>query len=137
MSITYRVVKVKNPKNPDVAYYAGRAVKTSDYEFDDIAEDIALQSTVSKADAVAVLTALKPLIKKALLAGRRVVLPDLGAFQVGINGKCYPAEALTDKEFSPSSMIKGHKVHFRMEPKLKKEIALGFQLKRISSEWMP
>ena len=136
MAIPYRVVKTKNPKDRDNEYFAGRAIKTSDYNFDDIADDIASQSTVSKADAMAVLTALKPLMKKALLAGRRVVLPELGAFQIGINGKCYPQAALTDEEFSPSSMIKGHRVHFRINPQLKKEVAMGFQLKRVSSEWM-
>ena len=136
MAIPYRVVKTKNPKDRDKDYFAGRAVKSSDYDFDEISDDIASQSTVSKADAMAVLTALKPLMKKALLAGRRVVLPELGAFQIGINGKCYPAIALEDKEFSPSSMIKGHRVHFRINPQLKKEVAMGFQLKRVSSEWM-
>ena len=32
MAITYKVVKVKNPKGADgVDFYAGRSVKTSDY----------------------------------------------------------------------------------------------------------
>ena len=35
MAITYKVVKVKNPKGADgVDFYAGRAVKTSDYSRD-------------------------------------------------------------------------------------------------------
>ena len=32
MAITYKVVKCRNPKYPEVDYYNGRAVKTGDYE---------------------------------------------------------------------------------------------------------
>jgi hypothetical protein len=65
-----------------------------------------------------------------------VVLQDLGAFHIGIHGKCFPREAVADKEFSPSSKIKGHRIIFRPEVKLKKEIALAIQYKRVSSEEM-
>ena len=33
MSIAYKVVKYRNPKNPEVDYFHGVAVKTSDYDF--------------------------------------------------------------------------------------------------------
>ena len=52
MAITYKVVKVKNPKGADgVDFYAGRAVKTSDYSFDELMEDIESSTTVTEADA--------------------------------------------------------------------------------------
>ena len=137
MSVNYAVKKCKNPNGVEgVNYYSCRAIKANDYDFEELAKDISLATTVTKPDAQAVLGVIKLFITKALLAGRRVVLPELGAFQIGINGKCYPAIALEDKEFSPSSMIKGHRVHFRINPQLKKEVAMGFQLKRVSSEWM-
>jgi nucleoid DNA-binding protein len=132
MPITYKVTKCRNPKYPDDNYYTGRAVKTGDYSFEDIAEI----TTVTKADAMAVLAAMRPKIKKALLAGQLVVLNDLGAFVIGIRGKSYNAATLTDEEFLPASYIKGWSLRFQPEVRLKKEIAKDFKLKRISSDAM-
>ena len=134
MAINYAVKKVRNPKNPDADFYHGRAVKTSDYDFEDLAADVQMSTTVTEADVLGVLRAMKGYIVKALLNGRVVVLNDIGRFQIGLKGKCYPAEVLQQKDFSPSSMIKGHRVVFRPEPKLKSAIASGITLKRISSE---
>ena len=133
--INYAVKKTKNPKGAEgVSYFHAKAIKTSDYTFEDLAEDINNSTTVTQADALAVLRSMKPFITRALLGGQVVVLNDLGRLQVGIQGKCYPEEALADDEFSPSSMIKGHKILFRPEVKLKSAIKSGFALKRISSE---
>lgn len=135
--ITYAVKKTRNPKGDESTdYFAGRAIKTGEYTFNDLAADINNSTTVTKADAMAVLASVKPFITKALLNGQVVVLQDIGRFQVTLQGKCYPAEALTDKEFAPASMIKSHRILFRPEAKLKKEVAMGLQLKRISSSAM-
>ena len=136
MPITYKVAKCRNPRNPDVDYYKGTAVKTGDYSFDDLAEDIALATTCTKGDILAVLASIKPFITKALLNGNRVVLNDLGAFHISVQGKCYPKEILSAEDFSPSAQIKGHRIVFRPEVNLKKEVAKGFKLQRISSEAM-
>ena len=138
MAITYKITKVKNPKGETGKVYCHAvAVKTSNYEFDELAEDIAQSTTVTKADAVAVLTSMKPFIQRALLNGRRVVLQDLGALVMSMSGKCYPEEALADKEFSPSSMIKGYRIRFQPEAKLKKAVIPNVKLQRISSDMMP
>ena len=136
MPITYKVAKCRNPKNPDVDFFKGTAVKTGDYSFDDLAEDIALATTCTKGDILAVLASIKPFITKALLNGNRVVLNDLGAFHISVQGKCYPREVMAQEDFSPSSMIKSHRVVFRPEVTLKKDIAKRFKLQRISSEAM-
>ena len=136
MSINYKVSKCINPKNRDAEYYSGKAVKTGEYTFDNLAEDINNSTTVTQADALAVLRSMKSFITKALLAGQRVVLNDLGSLQIGLRGKCYPAAALQDDEFMPSSMIKGHTFRFRPEVKLKKNLGKGFKLQRLSSEAM-
>jgi predicted histone-like DNA-binding protein len=135
--ITYAVKKTRNPKGIEgTDYFAGRAIKTGEYSFSDLAEDINNSTTVTKADAMAVLASIKPFVTKALLSGQVVVLQDLGRLQVTLQGKCYPREALADKEFSPSAMIKGHKILFRPEAKLKQSVAAGIALKRVSSEAM-
>ena len=137
MSIAYKVVKCRNPKNPDVDHFHGVAVKNSNYDFEDLADDIALATTCTKGDIMAVLASIKPFITKALLAGRRVVLNDLGAFIMGVRGKCYNAERMATEDFSPSAMIKGWTLKFQPEVKLKKSLGEGFSLKRVSSEVMP
>ena len=74
MAIVYAVTKCKNPKYPDAEYLSCKSRNTGTYDFDDLAEDIAESTTVTKADAMAVLGAIRPKIKKALLNGQRVVL---------------------------------------------------------------
>lgn len=139
MSVNYAVRKTKNPsKNAveGVQYFAGRAVKTSDYTFEDLANDINDSTTVTRADAMAVLGSIKPFVTRALLAGQAVVLQDLGRLQIGLRGKCYSQDAMAASDFSPSAMITGHRVVFRPEVKLKADIAGKLSLKRISSEAM-
>ena len=65
-----------------------------------------------------------------------VVLDDLGRFQVTLQGKCYSQDVMAASDFSPSAMIKGHKIVFRPDAALKKEVAKDFKLQRISSEAM-
>lgn len=135
--ITYAVKKTKNPKGIEgTTYYAGRAIKTGEYTFEDLATDINNSTTVTKADAMAVLASVKPYVIRALLAGQVVVLQDIGRFQVTLRSKCYSEDAMAADDFSPSSKIKGHRIIFRPEAKLKKEVAAGVALKRISSEAM-
>ena len=135
--ITYAVKKTKNPKGIEgTNYYAGRAIKTGEYTFDDLATDINNSTTVTKADAMAVLASVKPYVIRALLAGQVVVLQDIGRFQVTLRSKCYSQDAMAAEDFSPSSKIKGHRITFRPEAKLKKEVAAGVALKRIASEAM-
>ena len=137
MAITYAVRKIKNPNGEQgVNYFAGKFVKTSDYTLDEMAQDIDSSTTVTEADVTAVLKAFKKQIQKALLAGRRVVLNDLGALQISLRGRCYDAATMADEEFSPSSYFKGVNVGFRPDAKLIKNLRANYQLKRISSEAM-
>ena len=137
MAITYAVRKIKNPNGEQgVNYFAGKFVKTSDYTLDEMAQDIDSSTTVTEADVTAVLKAFKKQIQKALPAGRRVVLNDLGALQISLRGRCYDAATMADEEFSPSSYIKGINVGFRPDAKLIKNLRANYQLKRISSEAM-
>ena len=133
MSVTYAVRKCKNPgKNAveGVTYYACRSIKLDDYTFDELAEDISFSTTVTKPDAQAVLAVIKPYITKALLAGRAVVLEDLGRFQISLQSKCFSQDAMAASDFSPSAQIKGHRIIFRPEVALNKEIASKLSLVR-------
>ena len=137
MSINYKVSKCKNPVKNAVEgtqYYSCKASKVSDYTFSELADDISTATTVTRSDALAVLSSIKPFIKNALLGGRRVVLNDLGSFVIGIRSKCFSQDAMAASDFSPSAQIKGYHINFRPEVELKKEIAAQVSYKRITPE---
>ena len=136
MPITYAVKKVSNPKNRDVDYFHGQAIKTGELTLDKLAKRINNSTTVTQADCRAVLVSMKDHIIEALTEGQVVVLDDLGRFQVTLQGKCYNAERMATEDFSPSAMIKSHKIVFRPDVALKKAVAADFSLKRVSSEAM-
>ena len=136
MPITYAVKRVKNPKYPEMDYFHGQAIKTGELTLEKLAKRINNSTTVTQADCRAVLVSMKDHIAEALTEGQVVVLDDLGRFQVTLQGKCYNAETMAGEEFAPSSFIRGHKIVFRPDAALKKEVAKDFKLKRISSDAM-
>lgn len=138
MAITYKVVKMKNPNGTSGTLYAGdRAVKTGDYSFDDLADDIQYSTTVTKADVVAVLTAAQHYIKQGLLAGQRVVLDELGALQVQLKTRVFAQAAISQDGFDPSSYIENVNVRFRPNISLIKQVRAEASVKRLSSTLMP
>ena len=136
MPITYAVKKVRNPKYPEMDYFHGQAIKTGELTMEKLAKRINNSTTITQADCYAVLKSMKDHVIEALTEGQVVVLEDLGRFQVSLQGKCYNEETLTDPEFKPAEMIKGHKIVFRPDPALKRDVKKDFKLKRISSEAM-
>ena len=137
MAITYKVVPCSNPAGAEgTDYAADRAVKTGDYTFKELAEDIQFATTVTKADVVATLTAAKEYIKKGLLAGQRVVLDELGALQVGLKSRCFPQSALTADDFDPSTYIDNANIKFRPESELIKYVRASYTVKRVPSDLM-
>ena len=136
MPITYAVKKVRNPKNPDANYFHGAAIKAGELTMEKLAKRINNSTTITQTDCYAVLKSMKDHIAEALTEGLVVVLDDLGRFQVTLQGKCYPEEMLTSVDFKPSEMIKGHRIVFRPDPRLKEEVSKEFKLQRISSEAM-
>ena len=137
MPITYAVKKVKNPKGIEgTQYFHGQAIKTGELTMDKLARRINNSTTVTQGDCYAVLKSMKEHIIEALTEGQVVVLDDLGRFQITIQGKCYSQDMMAASDFSPSAMIRGHKIVFRPDAALKKEVARDFKLQRISSEAM-
>ena len=137
MPITYAVKKVKNPNGIEgTNYFHGQAIKTGELTMDKLARRINNSTTVTQGDCYAVLKSMKEHIIEALTEGQVVVLDDLGRFQITLQGKCYSQDMMAASDFSPSAMIKGHKIVFRPDAALKKEVARDFKLQRISSEAM-
>ena len=137
MPITYAVKKVKNPNGIEgTNYFHGQAIKTGELTMDKLARRINNSTTVTQTDCRAVLLSMKDHIIEALTEGQVVVLDDLGRFQITIQGKCYSQDMMAASDFSPPAMIRGHKIVFRPDAALKKEVARDFKLQRISSEAM-
>ena len=136
MPITYAVKKIRNPKFPETDYFHGAAVKTGELTLEKLAKRINNSTTVTQTDCRAVLLGMKEHIIEALTEGQVVVLDDLGRFQVTLQGKSYNAETMADEEFKPADYIKGHRIVFRPDTRLKEEVRKEFKLKRISSDAM-
>ena len=135
MPITYQIVGCTNPRGAQgVDYATNRAVKTGDYDFKSLAEDIQFATTVTKADIVAVLTAAKEFIKTHLLQGQRIVLEEIGALQANLQSKCFAQSVIPAESFDPSSYIKKVGIRFRPEADLLKYVRTNKQLKRVPSE---
>ena len=135
MPITYHIVGCSNPKGAEgVDYATNRAVKTGDYDFKSLAEDIQFATTVTKADVVAVLTAAKEFIKTHLLQGQRIVLEEIGALQANLQSKCFAQSVIPAESFDPSSYIKKVGIRFRPEADLLKYVRTNKELKRVPSE---
>lgn len=82
----YVVLAKKNPIDQSVKFYAAPD-KTTPITIDTITQRIEKRTTVSSADAKAVLDALEYEIKEALIEGHSVRLGDLGTFRVTIQGE--------------------------------------------------
>lgn len=137
MAITYAVKKIKNPNGIEgTEYFHGQAIKTGELTMEKLAKRINNSTTVTQSDCYAVLKSMKDHIIEALTEGQVVVLDDLGRFQVSLQGKCYSRDTMAASDFSPASMIKGHRIVFRPDVELKKAVAMDFSLKRVSSEAM-
>ena len=135
MAINYNVAKCKNPNGAEgVDYFSCKARKTSDYTFKELAQDINNSTTVTKADAMAVLASMKPFIANALLGGRRVVLDDLGSLVISVRSKCFTKADMQESDFVPSAKIKGYGIIFRPEVDLKKDIAKSMRYQIVASE---
>ncbi len=119
MAIYYKVGARKNPLTQEVRYY-GSAVKMGTVKIDELAEEMAQESTVTRHDVLGVLSSLQQHIMQHLAQGHSVRLGDLGSFYVTLHG--YGA---TNKDDYDASLLKGIRVHFRRSPYLQRNIALG------------
>lgn len=108
-AVSYSVVKRSNPLDPDAApkYYA-QAQSSGCMEIREMANRIQQTCTVTRADVMAVLTALEDVIMEALAGGEIVRLAELGAFQIGLSG-----EGADKAEDYDPSFIRKARINFR------------------------
>lgn len=108
-TVSYSVVKRNNPLDREaVAKFYAQAQANGHVEIREMADRIQKTCTVTRADVMAVLTALEDVIMEALQGGEIVRLADLGTFQIGLSG-----EGADTEEQYEASMIKKARINFR------------------------
>lgn len=87
-ALTYSVVERKDPKNPDVEgkYYA-QAQARGEAGIRELSQRIQQMCTVTRADVLAVLTALEDVIADSLANGEIVRLGELCSLRVSLSGE--------------------------------------------------
>jgi predicted histone-like DNA-binding protein len=119
MAILYEVKERKNPQTPGVpGKYYPAVVRTQTITFNALTKEIAARSTVSKADAAAVLYSLEELIIEHLKNSNGVRLGSLGTIYPTLTGKGAPSVA----EFNAGEHIDGVRVRFLPAKALKDEV---------------
>ena len=93
-------------------YYPVAVLVAKPAGIDEVAEQIAESSTVSKADIAAVLTALPAVMARIMNSGRSVRLDNIGTFRYTINARKGGQE--TEKKVTASD-IQGTRIRFLPE----------------------
>ena len=85
MSVNYKSVPKKNPGNQAApAKYYAQVVSSGDMTLRQVAQQIALISTVSTADTLAVLENFLQVVPTALAEGKIVRLGDFGSYSLSV-----------------------------------------------------
>lgn len=87
-AVTYSVVERKNPHSPEEPgkFYA-QVQARGEMGLREIAERIQRECTLTRADTIAVLTALEDVVSEGLQGGEIVRLGELGSLQVSVSGQ--------------------------------------------------
>ena len=108
-NVTYTVVPRKNPQKQDEApkFYM-QAHATESIGITGISKRIEKECTVTRADVMAVLTALEDVFVDVLSEGKVIRLGDLGSFYLSISSK-----GAEDEDSVNGSLVKRTKIIFR------------------------
>lgn len=119
--ISYKVVSRQKPgtSDPENLKYYATLVNPGKIDIEGLAKRISSTCTVTRADCLAVLSALEEQIVYALQSGMRVHLGDVGCFRLS----CQSSGTATPEEFD-IKQIKKLKVVFYPSKALRNAIAL-------------
>ena len=118
MAVTFKMVPKKNnlASPPETKFYPC-AVHNGEDNLDSLANIVASQSTISRADCYGVIMALTKVIGESLAAGRIVKIDNLGTFQITLQG--LPADSPDDLG---KSNIKGAKIIYKPSRNMKQAV---------------
>ena len=126
MAVSFKMLPKKNnlATPPEIKYYPC-AIHNGEDDLDSLADIVASQSTISKADCYGVIMALTKAISESLAEGRIVRIDSLGTFQITLEG--LPANSL---EELGKANIKRAKIVYKPALNMKKKLK-GLTYKRI------
>ena len=110
MSIRYRKVQNKIDNSNGFKKWYGKAIILNNITPEQLCEEIAHSTTVTEADARAIMTELAVIMKRHLLNSESVVIEKLGKFKPALICK----SADDEKTFTANN-IKGYKIVFQPE----------------------
>jgi len=108
MMLNYRTYQNKNSENNGYGKWYARAVIRESIGIEEIATKMQDNCTVKRADILAVLSELGPTMRDLLQDSKRVVIPYMGAFKLGLKTEGTD----TEDEFTAKN-VKGVKVLFQ------------------------
>lgn len=120
--INYRIVKNVNPGSRKAVYYA-HPVNCGYVDFNDLADNISKECTLTRHDLLAAFSALEEQVVKALADGKPVRLGSLGSFRVTF--KCHVADSPDD---FTNANIQRVKVTFAKGARIRKALRVGSPL---------
>ena len=118
MSIPYKVIPRKSPKDRSVKYYGVQHTRQMSEQ--DFVERIVQKNTVTRADVLAVIASIAEELVYSIRNGNSVTLPEIGTF--GFTIKTRGAE--TKAKFVADN-IKSLLVRFKPSSKLKYDVKVG------------
>lgn len=104
MSLIYSLEEVRSRKGK----YFARARKTGKVSLEQIAREIAENTTANPGDVYLVLTELTDVMRNHLHDGKEVEIPGIGKFYVGIR-----SDMVDDPEAFSAANIRGFRLNFR------------------------
>ncbi len=110
MSIRYRKVQNKIENSTGFQKWYGKAIILNTITTEQLCEEIAHSTTVTEADARAIMTEIAVIMKRHLLNSEQVVVDKLGKFRPALVCKSVD----TEKDFTANS-IKGFRIVFSPE----------------------
>lgn len=119
-AVTYSVVERKDPQNPETPgmYYA-QAQARGEAGIRELSQRIQQECTVTRADVIAVLTALEDVVAEALSNGEIVRLGELGSLRVSLSGS-----GSADKETYHAGLIEKSRILFTSGKTLTNTLAI-------------
>ena len=134
MAINYEFYESPNPRKDGKRTFHARVVGFNKVSTDQLAQEIQEESSLTKADVMAVLVALADKLARHLGEGNKVFLEDIGYFQVNL--KC--GREVADEEGMKRAGVAFKSVSFRADTELKKKMRVTkMQRSRISRHSLP
>lgn len=120
MPVNYVLVPRGNPAKPkDPKKLYAQFKSNGEVDTRQLVKEISARSTISAADAMAVVEMLLEIVPEKLAQGQIVRLGALGSFSASLTSEGVEKE----EQFVASTMIRGYKIRFRPSMELAKAVA--------------